>query len=170
MDENKKLATLLLVEYKNLIKILQRDINLLEDENKFYLYYELHFVYKGTRLITPVEFRKLIDKIKLYHEFYYLNTAKTTYRFLVYDTKYFYKENLELLKRFLIYNEDVFSIKYFQSDNRVIKLTIKVMKPTTMQNTWYHRVGDFLDLFYSYRIGSIHVLNRYEVFKPSVKK
>ena len=48
--------------------------------------------------------------------------------------------------------------------NNKILLEIEVMSANTMQNTWYRRVADFLDLFYKHGIGAIHVIPQHDTF------
>lgn len=105
----------------------------------------------------------IIEKIDSNYDYYYLHVTKMPYRFKITGKRMFLNTLDKLAKDLLIKNQDVYNFSYTVKGNTIL-LEIQVMCVNTMQNTWYRRVADFLDLFYKYDIGAIHVVPQYKEF------
>lgn len=149
--------------YHQLVETFRKDPDCFNDTHQFYKFYEEYFIINGRQAITPREMSDIIEKIDSNYDYYYLHVTKMPYRFKITGKQMFLNTLDKLAKDLLIKNEDVYDFSYTVKGNTVL-LEIQVMCVNTMPNTWYRRVADFLDLFYKYGIGAIHVVPQYKEF------
>ena len=140
-----------------------RDPDYFNDTHQFYKFYEKYFTINGQKVITAREMGNIIDKIDSNYDYCFLHVTKMPYRFKIEGSQVFLNILNRLAKDLLIKNEDVYNFSYTVEGNKVL-LEVKVMCANTMQNTWYRRVADFLDLFYKHGIGVIHVIPQHDTF------
>lgn len=149
--------------YHQLVETFRKDPDCFNDTHQFYKFYEEYFIINGRQVITPREMSDIIEKIDSNYDYYYLHVTKMPYRFKITGKRMFLNTLNILAKDLLIKNQDVYNFSYTVKGNTIL-LEIQVMCVNTMQNTWYRRVADFLDLFYKYDIGAIHVVPQYKEF------
>lgn len=154
--------------YHQLVEVFGRDPDCFNDTHQFYKFYEEYFIINGRQVITPREMSDIIEKIDSNYDYYYSHVTKMPYRFKITGKRMFLNTLDKLAKDLVIKNKDVYNFSYTVKGNTVL-LEIQVMCVNTMQNTWYRRVADFLDLFYKYDIGAIHVVPQYGTFNTSSK-
>ena len=154
--------------YHQLVEVFGRDPDYFNDNHQFYKFYEEYFTIDGQKVITAREMGDIIEKINNYYDYYFLHAIKMPYRFKIRGKQIFLNVLNQLAKDLLIKNEDVYNFSYTVKGNSIL-LEIEVMSVITMQNTWYRRVADFLDLFYKYDIDAIHVVPQYGTFNTSSK-
>ena len=149
--------------YHQLVETFKKDSNYFDDVHQFYKFYEEYFTINGQKVITAREMGDIIEKINNNYDCCFLHATKMPYRFKIRGKQMFLNVLNQLAKDLLIKNEDVYNFSYTVKGNNIL-LEIEVMCANTMQNTWYRRVADFLDLFYKYGIGAIHVIPQHGTF------
>ena len=163
VKEESKQAEQLQKGYHQLIEVFGRDPDYFNDTHQFYKFYEKYFTINGQKVITAREMGDIIDKIDSNYDYCFLHVVKMPYRFKIEGSQMFLNILNRLAKDLLIKNEDVYNFSYMVKGNKVL-LEVEVMCADTMQNTWYRRVADFLDLFYKHGIGAIHVIPQHDTF------
>lgn len=154
--------------YHQLVEVFGRDPDYFNDTHQFYKFYEEYFTIGGQKVITAREMADIIEKIDSNYDYYFSHVTKMPYRFKIKGKQMFLNTLGKLAKDLLIKNEDVYDFGYTVKGNTIL-LEVQVMCVNTMQNTWYRRVADFLDLFYKHGIGAIHVIPQYGTFDKSNK-
>lgn len=149
--------------YHQLVETFKKDSNYFDDVHQFYKFYEEYFTINGQKVITAREMGDIIEKIGSNYDYCFLHMTKMPYRFKIEGSQMFLNTLNQLAKDLLIKNDDVYNFSYTVKGNKIL-LEIEVMCVNTMQNTWYRRVADFLDLFYKHGIGAIHVIPQYDTF------
>ena len=163
VKEESKQAEQLQKGCHQLVEVFGRDPDYFNDTHQFYKFYEKYFTINGQKVITAREMGDIIDKIDSNYDYYFLHVTKMPYRFKIEGSQVFLNILNRLAKDLLIKNEDVYNFSYTVEGNKVL-LEVEVMCANTMQNTWYRRVADFLDLFYKHGIGVIHVIPQHDTF------
>lgn len=149
--------------YHQLVETFKKDSNYFDDVHQFYKFYEEYFTINGQKVVTAREMGDIIEKINSNYDYCFLHVTKMPYRFKIEGSQMFLNVLNRLAKDLLIKNEDVYNFSYTVKGNKIL-LEIEVMNVDTMQNTWYRRVADFLDLFYKHGIGAIHVIPQHGTF------